>query len=357
MALKLINMNDQKKEKKWWNLQKDGKWKDLVAPLKANSEIHSQLDNLIKTAYWNFREKKRIDKNYKPLIVFQGFAGFADFPLEGKMGHCKNEIEEKIAWKEVDGEKVVGSEKTEIVEIIINIELSQKLLLSKLGMDWLVSDYQEGVKWGGFRVDFDQLIGTIAHELAHAFQFTKNDDKVKSQCESTGDRDENGNLVYPQLAAEHTQLTSEIKSMITNSLEEYQEFKNWWNGRENEPNLLKKTNENKINQDEKKGKCSKCGKEQLESELTIIGVKEGNKTNTPNEGDEFFEEKYCHSCLTRFMSRKNNKVDVFSLDNHSEINNPPDPNYNNLLIGLGIGGIIILIGISAYFLTRKNKKN
>lgn len=350
-------MNDQKKEKKWWNLQKDGKWKDLVAPLKANSEIHSQLDNLIKTAYWNFREKKGIDKNYKSLIIFRGFAGFADFPEEGKMGHCKNETEIKntVIWEEINGEKVAGSERKETKitgAATINIKLSEKLLLSKLGMNWLVSDYQEGIKWSGFRVDFDQLIGTIAHELAHAFQFTKNDDQVKSQCESTGDRDENGNLVYPQLAVEHTQLTSEIKSMITNSLEEYQEFKNWWNGGENEPNLLKKTNENKINQDEKKGKCSECGKEQLESELTIIGV------NTSNEGDEFFEEKYCHSCLTRFMSRKN-KVDVFSLDNHPEINNPsPPPNYNNLMIGLGIGGIIILIiGISAYFLTRKNKKN
>jgi predicted Zn-dependent protease len=76
-------------------------------------------------------------------------------------------------------------------------------------------------------VGFNELIGTIAHELAHAFQTTVNfekEEEEKSQCESTGARDASGNLLYPELAAEHTALTNEIKQMIENSIE-YQEFK------------------------------------------------------------------------------------------------------------------------------------
>ncbi|KAF0501127.1 hypothetical protein F8M41_020142 [Gigaspora margarita] len=48
-----------------------------------------------------------------------------------------------------------------------------------------------------------------------------------AQCESSGERDINGNLLYPQLALEHTQLTKEIEQIIIN-LQEYQAFKSWW---------------------------------------------------------------------------------------------------------------------------------
>jgi hypothetical protein len=75
-------------------------------------------------------------------------------------------------------------------------------------------------------IGFEELTNTIAHELAHAFQSTINLKKEgeKSQCESSGDRDEDGNLLYPELVAEHTALTEEIKQMIESSAE-YQEFK------------------------------------------------------------------------------------------------------------------------------------
>jgi len=74
-------------------------------------------------------------------------------------------------------------------------------------------------------IGFEELIATIAHELAHAFQNTINlKEDEKSQCESSGDRDKNGNLLYPELVAEHTALTEEIKQMIEIS-SEYQEFK------------------------------------------------------------------------------------------------------------------------------------
>jgi hypothetical protein len=75
-------------------------------------------------------------------------------------------------------------------------------------------------------VGFDEMIATIAHELAHAHQYIINIEKEgeTSQCESTGKRDANGNLLHPELAAEHTQFTAEIKNLIESSAE-YQEFK------------------------------------------------------------------------------------------------------------------------------------
>jgi len=65
----------------------------------------------------------------------------------------------------------------------------------------------------------------MAHELAHAYQFLVNEGKIKSQCESTGERDSQGRLKYPQLASEHTALTQQIQT-LTIKLPEYQKFKN-----------------------------------------------------------------------------------------------------------------------------------
>jgi len=77
------------------------------------------------------------------------------------------------------------------------------------------------------KIHFDKLIKTIAHELAHAYQHTINLEKEgeTSQCESSGEKDVNGNFLYPELVVEHTQLIEEIKQMIIGSTE-YQEFKN-----------------------------------------------------------------------------------------------------------------------------------
>lgn len=95
-------------------------------------------------------------------------------------------------------------------------------------MPELITDYQEttqGANWSKLAVGFEELIGTIAHELAHAYQFLTNEDEVKSQCESSGARDKEGDLLYPQLAYEQTALTNEIKTM-TVKLPEYQKLKN-----------------------------------------------------------------------------------------------------------------------------------
>jgi hypothetical protein len=89
-------------------------------------------------------------------------------------------------------------------------------------------------------IGFEELIATIAHELAHAFQNTINlKEDEKSECESSGKRDTDGNLLYPELAAEHTALTEEIKQMIESSAE-YQEFKEFWK----EGKIVTKKNQN-----------------------------------------------------------------------------------------------------------------
>lgn len=214
-----------------WEAQKDGQWKLLTNSLSQNSALHSQLNNFIKTVYSQFRKKKNLGSDFKPTIEFKGFGGFQDFPLPTKIGHCNSQL----TWQTLNGQKVVGSESNSL-----SVVLSQKLLLSKLGMDKLISDYQEtsqGAQWSELPVGFEDLIGTISHELAHAYQFLVNEDEIKSQCESSGERDNQGELKHPQLAYEHTALTNEIQAM-TIKLAEYQKFKSWWEGKEVEKNVL-----------------------------------------------------------------------------------------------------------------------
>lgn len=223
-------------ENYFWEKQKNDKWKTLTNPLTRDLQIHSQFNNLITTFYWKFREHKGIPEGtYTPEIDFQGFKKFKDFSKATKMGHCKFEL--NIKWlEEINGKKVEGSE---IYEAKMSIVLNQKFLLDKLGMDkWFSSEDRY------LSVSFEELIATIAHELAHAYQNTirvNNGKEVKSQCESTGDRDTSGKLLYPELAAEHTALSEEVKRMIENSAE-YQEFKKWWKADEFDANNNKKPN-------------------------------------------------------------------------------------------------------------------
>lgn len=222
--------------KSWYEAQKNGQWKALTNSLSQAPLVKTQLNNFIKTIYQKFRQQKNLPQDFKPTIEFKGFAGFQDFSDNPtKMGHCDSQL--RTAWQTLNGQKLEGSE---TYSGSLSIVLSQKLLLSKLGMSELITDYQEnsqGVNWSSLPVSFNELIATIAHEIAHAYQFLVNEDEVKSQCESTGDRDSQGQLKYPQLAYEHTNLTNEIKTM-TLKLSEYQKFKNWWEGREVPENLL-----------------------------------------------------------------------------------------------------------------------
>ena len=174
------------------------------------TQLHSQLNIF----YWRFLKKH---KNTYPEVKFLGFSGFEDYPEANKMGHCEFDAKQNIQTTYTNGEE---TGKTVKLDIKLNISLSQKLLLDKVGMDkWFISENSF------YPVNFEELIGTIAHELAHAYQQTVNNfewGKTRSQCESSGDKNK-----YPELVAEHTVLTNEIKQMIENS-EEYQKFKVYW---------------------------------------------------------------------------------------------------------------------------------
>jgi LPXTG-motif cell wall-anchored protein len=262
----------------FWNQQKNDQWKTLVSPLKNNPEIHSHLNNLLTTFYWKFREKKQINKSIHPQVNFQGFKGFDDFSEATEMGHCEA-LDLVEHWQELDGKKVEGSNYwTGTIAIVLN----QKLLLDKLGMDKWFSSEREYLSVG-----FDELIGTTAHELAHAYQYITNLGKQQeelSQCESTGRRDARGNLLFPGLAAEHTQLTAEIKSMIEGSAE-YREFKKWW-----------EEGKGKINSQEEK--CSECG-----TGLYTKKTAHGSTTNKVN----YQGRKICINCHHKLIEKENQK--------------------------------------------------
>jgi len=128
-------------------------------------------------------------------------------------------------------------------EAIVNININQVYLLNKIGMDKFFPETTKNL----IVINFDSLIETIAHEIAHAIQSAKNIDNftvdaevpdaqgnpghVRSQCTSSGagernpeDSTELTKPKYPQLVAEHTKFTEEFKQMIINS-PEYKEFK------------------------------------------------------------------------------------------------------------------------------------
>jgi len=222
-----MNQN-QDQIKSWYQAQKDNKWKTLTRSLTQDPTLHSQLNNFLKTIYQKFRQQKNLTPDFKPTIEFKGFQGWQDFSNPTKMGHCDSQL--KTSWQTLNGQKVAGSE---TYSGSLSIVLSQKLLLSKLEMPELITNYREtstGSNWESLPVGFEQLIETIAHEIAHAYQFLVNEDEVKSQCESSGERDSQGQLKYPQLAYEHTALTQEIQNLAL-KLPEYQKFKNWWEGK------------------------------------------------------------------------------------------------------------------------------
>lgn len=243
--------------------QKDSKWKNLTDSLRGSQEVHSRFDEFITKIYWLFREKKGKPQGTITEIDFQGFKGFrADKELRGKRkyrvyGRC----DAKFSRKKNQPETETGK---------ISILINQLYLLDKLGMDKVVSSYSEAESWREQEftdINFDKLINTIAHELAHAYQFTihirKSDGATKSECESSGKKNRNGNFLYPDKVAEHTQLTAEIEKM-TIALPEYQEFKIWWTSKSPSGEEESCRDEKNIDSENKslseRKNCEYCGK-------------------------------------------------------------------------------------------------
>jgi len=121
------------------------------------------------------------------------------------------------------------------------INLDKRYLLNKFGMTKYITSFNENVEPGQayvhfLPIDFSDFMKTIIHELAHAIQSKKRslwsslDDEL-TQCESSGERkiivDSEGHkksvLKYPQLAAEHTEISEKLERMVKKS-DEYKKF-------------------------------------------------------------------------------------------------------------------------------------
>jgi len=242
-----------RKEKLWWEKQRNGGWKQLVSPFARDPKIRTKFDRFIRNFYWQFRKSKGIAESAFPKVKFLGFGNFID---ESRSGYCSFE-----------SEAISNS----YISINLTIFINQHYFLDRLGMPKIITDYHETpeeVKWNEILVGFENLIRTIAHELAHAFQQTVNNfppGKSRSSCKSTGKKDANGNFLYPKLVAEHTQLTNEIEQLITNSLE-YQSFQTWWRDgtvtMEYESEETENKENNEENQEEEENsdekKCPNC---------------------------------------------------------------------------------------------------
>jgi hypothetical protein len=160
-----------------------------VLNLANNPIIQEFLDNLLRGYAYRFAEKHNLTADCLPLT----FGGFYQKPIQcgkihGEMGNCCLEKEQ------------------------VSISLNYIFLFNKLDHERYLVDPENylGIK-------FTDLIHTCSHELAHYFQFSK---YGRSSCESSGAKDNNGNFWYPELVAEHSQFTREIREMIINS-EEY----------------------------------------------------------------------------------------------------------------------------------------
>jgi len=217
-------VENREQDKIWWEKQKNGGWKNLTDPLAKDSAIHSHFNNFIKKFYWQFRLKKGIPRgSYSPEINFQGFKEF--IISEDSLGKCS------FAQEKFKG----------VYQTNIHILINQIYLLNKLGMEKYITNED----YSYLEIHFDRLIETIAHELAHAYQYTINREKEgeMSSCESSGKKDAKGNFLYPELVTEHTQLIKEIKQMIITSSNKYQEFKNWWVNQQPFPETPEKNEE------------------------------------------------------------------------------------------------------------------
>lgn len=223
-----IKNKDFERSRGWWELQKNGSWKILVANLESDPVFHRKFDDFITKFFWQFCQEENIpEKITSEELIFMGFGGFKDSEEQSEMGHCSVEPG--------------PTKRNYICHIVIN----PKCLLNKgnkMDKFFLEEPITKDYRYLGISFDEDtkergenDLIGTIAHELAHAIQFCKEIERKEepfSQCWSSGRGKKNNEDIliepeFPKLTAEHDELQKRFKQKIMTS-REYQEFKKWW---------------------------------------------------------------------------------------------------------------------------------
>lgn len=246
----------KKRDEEWIVKQKN--WKTLVAEdfsslvkFSPGYNLHQLVNAFLQTIFYRtwseLAEKKIIPQPNDPEVKFCGFGGFYCEEEKGKieeMGLCVNS---GLKPEEVT---IFNSETKKISKLPITIKFNGLYLLNRKkngGMNkfFFSSDSRKTF----LNIEFDEFIGTMSHELAHAIQMVKSKYKPitverkangieakipLTQCESSGKgtRDSQGKMIkaeFPELVAEHTWLTQEIKKIIE-SHPEYPEFKKFWLG-------------------------------------------------------------------------------------------------------------------------------
>ena len=347
---------DGEKAKLWWEIQKNGKWKGLVASLKKSAAIHYHFKKFINCFYWKFRREKNIPDHHYPEIKFEGFKEFED-PEKGNenvAGHCNFNFK--------DG------------KIELSIYLNHWFLLDKLGYTHLIKSKPiSGRTYYSSNVSFKKLIKTIAHELAHAYQNTVNNfapNVKRSQCESSGEGEralvinEKGQQInklirpkYPELVKEHTKLTKEIKQMIINS-PEYQKLKTWWvnnkfpqqKGNDRQGNI--KACEN-CGRDSRINPCQECIEEREFQRLFLLIQKSKDLTN--------LEKNYQDAKNNTIYKEFDKKIGIDNLYHETKIYlSDVQRQKGELKKVLGISaliiGAILIFGLIAKILPRRKRK-
>ncbi|RHZ37316.1 hypothetical protein [endosymbiont GvMRE of Glomus versiforme] len=226
-------------DEKLHKIQKN--WVEITFKLDQDREVNARFNDFIKTFFYRFLTKKGLSRSE---VDFKGFGNFYIEPKGNsrisEMGNC--------GLPENEGITTLGDK---ITRLPIIIKLNQLYLLNngKNGsMDRFVSKISRNSKGEVIGRDilpigFNELIETIAHELAHAVQEVKNIDHyemgkggiILTQCESSGEGERNDPTdplkltkpKYPEWVKDHAQLTEEIHQIIINS-KEYKEFERWW---------------------------------------------------------------------------------------------------------------------------------
>jgi hypothetical protein len=179
----------------------------LTDSLSKSSEIKARFDKLIQTFYQRFGEKKAI-KIHEPRIEFYGFGHF--YIEESEINSQFSEMGHTVTPKDKDIKMHPVSNEVTLYPMEINLNQIYLLNHGTVGMDIFFKIPPSSTN-GGFAIDFNKLIETVAHEIAHALQGVKNVDiqrksvyepgkPVFTQCESSGERkgvNRDGDLLHP----------------------------------------------------------------------------------------------------------------------------------------------------------------
>ena len=188
----------QKEQEAQQNYQEQKNYLELTTNLAKSPQIQAFFSDLLRNYAERFARSKQIDISHYSL----NFGGFYQ-------GEQPDQQPLKNQYQKL-GNCCFIPEKKQTV-----ISLNQFYLLNKLGYDRYFATPSHYLE-----INFNNLLKTCSHELAHYIQFVK---YGKSSCESDWGTDK----YVAELAKEHEEFTGEIYQLIKSS-GEYLEWERRW---------------------------------------------------------------------------------------------------------------------------------